>query len=450
MGNANMRAHQNSHVSQGRGGADLDREIDADEIAALERAGEPDMPAGAGRGRAAKVAALAIPPAPTRVAARVLPAPSPASAIIMATGSDTAVVARKGRGAVTNPPNRFDAQQPAVFDDGWGTLEADFADLPPLPTTLLRDSTRTVISYNQSPDIGFDRAVNPYRGCEHGCVYCFARPTHAYLGFSPGLDFETKLLYKPEVGELLERELRKPGYVPRPIALGTNTDPYQPVERTLKLTRTILGVLDRFNHPVTIVTKSALVLRDIDILAPMAQRNLVRVCLSVTTLDNALARRMEPRAAAPMRRIQAIEALTRAGIPAGVMAAPMIPGLNDAEMERILELSAQAGARTGGYILLRLPHELKQMFEDWLSAHFPDRAARVLDLIRQTRAGALNDAKFGQRFTGTGVYADLLASRFTRAARQWGLDKSEPLDTAAFAVPRDTRQGMAEAQLSLF
>ena len=450
MGNANMRAHQNSHVSQGRGGADLDREIDADEIAALERAGEPDMPAGAGRGRAAKVAALAIPPAPTRVAARVLPAPSPASAIIMATGSDTAVVARKGRGAVTNPPNRFDAQQPAVFDDGWGTLEADFADLPPLPTTLLRDSTRTVISYNQSPDIGFDRAVNPYRGCEHGCVYCFARPTHAYLGFSPGLDFETKLLYKPEVGELLERELRKPGYVPRPIALGTNTDPYQPVERTLKLTRTILGVLDRFNHPVTIVTKSALVLRDIDILAPMAQRNLVRVCLSVTTLDNALARRMEPRAAAPMRRIQAIEALTRAGIPAGVMAAPMIPGLNDAEMERILELSAQAGARTGGYILLRLPHELKQMFEDWLSAHFPDRAARVLELIRQTRAGALNDAKFGQRFTGTGVYAELLASRFTRAARQWGLDKSEPLDTAAFAVPRDTRQGMAEAQLSLF
>ena len=450
-----MRAHQYSPVRPNRGaadlaGADLDREIDADEIAALERAGEPDMPAGAGRSRAAKVAALAIPPAPTRVAARILPAPSPTSTIIMPAGSDTAVVARKGRGAVTNPPNRFDAQQPAVFDDGWGTLEADFADLPPLPTTLLRDSTRTVISYNQSPDIGFDRAVNPYRGCEHGCVYCFARPTHAYLGFSPGLDFETKLLYKPEVGELLERELRKPGYVPRPIALGTNTDPYQPVERTLKLTRTILGVLDRFNHPVTIVTKSALVLRDIDILAPMAQRNLVRVCLSVTTLDNALARRMEPRAAAPMRRIQAIEALTRAGIPAGVMAAPMIPGLNDAEMERILELSAQAGARTGGYILLRLPHELKQMFEDWLSAHFPDRAARVLELIRQTRAGALSDSKFGQRFTGTGVYAELLASRFTRAARQWGMDKAEPLDTSAFAVPRDVRSGMAEAQLSLF
>lgn len=450
-----MRAHQYSPVRPNRGaadlaGADLDREIDADEIAALERAGEPDMPAGAGRSRAAKVAALAIPPAPTRVAARILPAPSPTSTIIMPAGSDTAVVARKGRGAVTNPPNRFDAQQPAVFDDGWGTLEADFADLPPLPTTLLRDSTRTVISYNQSPDIGFDRAVNPYRGCEHGCVYCFARPTHAYLGFSPGLDFETKLLYKPEVGELLERELRKSGYVPRPIALGTNTDPYQPVERTLKLTRTILGVLDRFNHPVTIVTKSALVLRDIDILAPMAQRNLVRVCLSVTTLDNALARRMEPRAAAPMRRIQAIEALTRAGIPAGVMAAPMIPGLNDAEMERILELSAQAGARTGGYILLRLPHELKQMFEDWLAAHFPDRAARVLELIRQTRAGALSDSKFGQRFTGTGVYAELLASRFTRAARQWGMDKAEPLDTAAFAVPRDVRSGMAEAQLSLF
>ncbi|MCC6718965.1 MAG: PA0069 family radical SAM protein [Acetobacteraceae bacterium] len=413
------------------------------------------MPPPAGRGRAARAAALAIPPPPARSAARSLPARSAARSMVVppvaiAPGSDTAVVARKGRGAVTNPPNRFDAQAPAVFDDGWGTMAADFADLPPLPTTLLRDSTRTVMSYNQSPDIGFDRAINPYRGCEHGCVYCFARPTHAYLGFSPGLDFETKLVYKPEVADLLARELRKPGYVPRPVALGTNTDPYQPVERTLKLTRAILGVLDRFNHPVTIVTKSALVLRDIDLLAPMAQRNLVRVCLSVTTLDNALARRMEPRAAAPMRRIQAIGELTRAGIPAGVMAAPMIPGLNDAELERILETAARAGARTGGYILLRLPHELKQMFEDWLAAHFPDRAARVLDLIRQTRAGALNEAKYGQRLTGTGVYADLLARRFARAARQWGLDRAEPLDTAAFAPPPEARAGMAEAQMSLF
>jgi DNA repair photolyase len=438
------------HVTSGD---DLAREIDRDEIAALDRAGEPDMPAGGRRARSA--AALVIPPPPTRAAApkpvNGLPAkPQHAPVVAMDAESDTAVVARKGRGAVTNPPNRFDAQQPAVFDDGWGTMVADFADLPPLPTTLLRDSTKSVIAYNQSPDLGFDRSVNPYRGCEHGCVYCFARPTHAYLGYSPGLDFETKLIYKPEVAELLERELRKPGYVPRPIALGTNTDPYQPVERTLKLTRAILGVLDRFNHPVTIVTKSAMVLRDLDLLVPMAKRNLVRVCLSVTTLDNELARRMEPRAAAPMRRIQAIQELTRAGVSASVMAAPMIPGLNDAEMERILEMSARAGARSGGYILLRLPHELKQMFEDWLNAHFPDRAARVLDLIRQTRAGALNDVKYGQRFTGTGVYADLLARRFARAARQWGLEKTEPLDTGAFAPPPDARQGMAEAQMSLF
>lgn len=449
-----MRGHQHHQTGQAPG-EDLAREIDPDEIAALDRAGEPDLPVGM-RTRAAKAAALVIPPPPSRVAPRPLaqrPLAKPPVAVVAITmdaGSDTPVAARKGRGAVTNPPNRFDAQTPAVFDDGWGTLAADFADLPPLPTSLLRDTTRSAIAYNQSPDLGFDRSVNPYRGCEHGCVYCFARPTHAYLGYSPGLDFETKLVYKPEAAELLERELRKPGYVPRPIALGTNTDPYQPIERTLKLTRTILAVLDRFNHPVTIVTKSALVLRDLDLLVPMAQRNLVRVCLSVTTLDNTLARRMEPRAAAPMRRIQAIEELTRAGVPAGVMAAPMIPGLNDAELEKILEVSARAGARSGGYILLRLPHELKQMFEDWLGAHFPDRAARVLELIRETRAGALNDVKFGQRFTGTGVYADLLARRFARAAKQWGLETSEPLDTTAFAPPADIKKGMAEAQMSLF
>jgi len=455
MGNTNMRGHQN-HLASREAGEDLAREIDPDEIAALDRAGEPDLPAGM-RTRVSKAAALVIPPPPppSRLAPRVAPRspakPLAAAAVIsINTESDTPVVARKGRGAVTNPPDRFDAQQPAVFDDGWGTLAADFADLPPLPTSLLRDTTRSAIAYNQSPDLGFDRSVNPYRGCEHGCVYCFARPTHAYLGYSPGLDFETKLVYKPDVAELLEKELRKPGYVPRPIALGTNTDPYQPIERTLKLTRTILGVLDRFNHPVTIVTKSALVLRDLDLLVPMARRNLVRVCLSVTTLDNALARRMEPRAAAPMRRIQAIEELTRAGVPTGVMAAPMIPGLNDSELEKILELCAQAGARSAGYILLRLPHELKQMFEDWLGAHFPDRAARVLELIRETRAGALNDAKYGQRFTGTGVYADLLTRRFARAARQWGLEKTEPLDTGAFAPPADMRKGLAEAQLSLF
>lgn len=442
-----MRTQDSGHGG-GHCGEDLAREIDLHEMAALDRAGEPEPPPGAGPAWRAKAAALVIPPPPSRVA--VASPRKMAASPAAPTESDTPVVVRKGRGAVTNPPNRFDARQPAAFDDGWGTMAADFADLPPLPTTLMRDTTRTVISYNQSADIGFDRGINPYRGCEHGCVYCYARPTHAYLGYSPGLDFETKLVYKPEVAELLEKELRKPGYVPRPIALGTNTDPYQPVERTLKLTRAILGVLDRFNHPVTIVTKSAGVLRDLDILVPMAQRNLVRVCLSVTTLDPALARRMEPRAATPARRLQAIQELTQAGVPAGVMAAPMIPGLNDAEMERILELAARAGARTAGYVLLRLPHELKQMFEDWLNQHFPDRAARVLDLIRQTRAGALYDAKLGQRFSGTGVYADLLARRFARAARQWGLEGDEGLDCTAFAPPPGARKGMAEAQLSLF
>ncbi|MBN8890143.1 MAG: DNA repair photolyase [Acetobacteraceae bacterium SCN 69-10] len=357
---------------------------------------------------------------------------------------------RKGRGAVTNPPNRFEPTAAAPFDDGWETLAADLADLPPLPTTLTKDSSRTVISWNQSPDIGFDRAVNPYRGCEHGCVYCYARPSHAYLGYSPGLDFETKLTFKPDVAELLEKELRKSGYVARPIALGSNTDPYQPVERTLKLTRSVLEVMERFGHPVTIVTKSAGVLRDVDILQTLARRNLVRVHLSVTTLDPALARVMEPRAATPARRLQAIAELTRAGIPAGVLAAPMIPALNDAELEKILEAASRAGASWAGYVLLRLPHELKQIFEDWLHAHFPDRASHVLDLVRQTRAGALNDAKFGQRFSGTGVYADLLASRFQRAARQWGLEERKPLDCSHFAPPPDGRTSAARAQLSLF
>jgi DNA repair photolyase len=359
-------------------------------------------------------------------------------------------LARRGRGATLNPKVRFDAQGASPFDDGWDTLEA-FAELPPLPTTLTRDASRSAISWNTSPDIGFDRAVNPYRGCEHGCIYCYARPTHAYLGLSPGLDFETKLIFKPDVAELLEKELRKPGYTARTMTLGSNTDPYQPVERTLKLTRSVLEVLDRFNHPVGIVTKSAGVLRDLDILSSMAARKLVRVYLSVTTLDDRLARTMEPRAAAPPRRLQAIAELTRAGVPTGVLAAPMIPGLNDAEMERILEASARAGARHAGYVLLRLPHELRQMFEDWLQTHMPDRAAHVLSLIRETRSGALSDARFHHRFSGQGVYADLLLRRFARAARQWGLDEArEGLDCTRFAVPQPAGRGMAEAQMSLF
>ncbi len=355
--------------------------------------------------------------------------------------------ARRGRGAVTNPAPRFDARETEPFDDGWSTLES-FADLPPLPTTLTRDASKSVIAWNTSPDLGFDRAVNPYRGCEHGCVYCYARPSHAYLGYSPGLDFETRLVFKPDVAALLDKELRKPGYVAKPLALGSNTDPYQPVERTLKLTRAVLEVLERFNHPLSIVTKSAGVLRDLDILQRMASRKLVRVWVSVTTLDATLARRMEPRAATPERRLGAIGGLAAAGVPVGVLAAPMIPGLNDAELERILERAAKAGAQHGGYVLLRLPHELRQMFEAWLGTHYPDRARHVLALIRETRAGALNDARFHDRFVGQGAYADLLAQRFERAARKYGLAGRDGLETGLFAVPGAERA--VEAQLALF
>ncbi len=361
----------------------------------------------------------------------------------------TPSLARKGRGATLNPSVRFDRRHAAPFDDGWETLAAEFSDLPPLPTTLTRDASRSVISWNNSPDLGFDRAVNPYRGCEHGCIYCYARPTHAYLGYSPGLDFETKLIFKPDVAELLEAALRKPGYVARTLALGSNTDPYQPVERTLKLTRSVLEVLERFNHPVSIVTKSAGVLRDLDILRRLSERRLVRVYVSVTTLEAGIARRMEPRAATPARRLQAVAELARAGVPVGVLAAPMIPGLNDCEMEKILEACSRAGARHAGYVLLRLPHELREMFEAWLATQFPDRAKHVLSLIRQTRAGSLNDSRFHHRFGGNGVYADLLLRRFTRAAREWGLDESrEGLDAMSFAVPGAS--AASDRQMSLF
>jgi DNA repair photolyase len=351
---------------------------------------------------------------------------------------------RKGRGAISNPACRFDRTHTEPVDDGWGTLAEDLADPPPLHTTLTRDATRSIIAWNDSPDIGFDRAVNPYRGCEHGCIYCYARPSHAYLGLSPGLDFETRLLFKPEAASLLAKEIAKPGYVVRPIALGSNTDPYQPVERQLRITRSILEVLAEAAHPCIIVTKSALVLRDLDLLTDMASRRLVRVCISVTTLDRRLARVMEPRAATPARRLQAIEALARAGVPTGVLAAPMIPGLNDAEMESILAAAARAGATAGSYVLLRLPHELRALFTEWLQAHYPERAAHVLSLIRQTRGGALNDPRFGSRFSGVGVYADMLAKRFAIAARRFGLDEPVAgLDCRHFAPPRrhtDARQ----------
>ncbi len=353
-------------------------------------------------------------------------------------------LARHGRGAVTNPAVRYDRQSAETFDDGWSFL-SDPAELPPLRTTLHRDASKSAISWNDSPDLGFDRALNPYRGCEHGCIYCYARPSHAYLGYSPGLEFETEIVYKPDIAALLERELAKPSYEPRSLALGSNTDPYQPVERTMRLTRSVLEVLDRCNHPVTIVTKSANVVRDIDVLARMAQRRLVRVCISVTTLDPVLARHMEPRASSPAVRLRAIAALAEAGIPTGVLAAPMIPGLTDPELERIIEAGHKAGARTANYILIRLPLELREMFAAWLQEHVPDRARRVLALIRETRAGALNDSRFHDRFRGSGPHADLLRQRFDRLRRRHGLEERLPLDTSSFRRP-----SAVAGQLTLF
>jgi DNA repair photolyase len=350
----------------------------------------------------------------------------------------------KGRGTALNPAVRFDAQSRDAFYDGWDVED----DTPPPQTTLMRDSTRSIITRNDSPDLGFDRSINPYRGCEHGCIYCFARPTHAYLGLSPGLDFETKIVFKPEAAALLEKELSKPGYEPRPIILGSNTDPYQPVERTLKITRALLEVLEKFNHPVAIVSKSAGMLRDVDILSRMAKQNLVRIHLSITTLDAGLARAMEPRAASPSRRLAAITALTQAGIPTGVLAAPMIPGLNDAELEHIIEAAARAGATTAGITLLRLPLELTELFTNWLNTHLPERAGHVLSLIRQMRGGKLNDPQFHTRFAGSGPYAELLAKRFSRAARQHGLNTERfALDTTKFAAPNAVKE---IKQLSLF
>ena len=364
--------------------------------------------------------------------------------------------ARKGRGAISNPPVRYDSQTSVAIDDGWGSADErdpvkvnphpDDEEPPRLATTLTRDASRTVIARNTSPDVPFDRSINPYRGCEHGCVYCFARPTHAYLGLSPGLDFETKLLFKPDAPALLRQELSKRGYRCDVIAMGTNTDPYQPVERELKLMRRILEVLAEFNHPVGIVTKSALVTRDIDILAPMAKKNLVQVFLSVTTLDRHLANIMEPRASTPTRRVAAIRTLNDAGVPCGVMAAPMIPAINDHEMEAILEAAHQAGALRAGYTVLRLPLEIAQLFEEWLREHFPDRADRVLSLVKQMRGGKLYDSDWSQRMTGTGTLAQLIRQRFDLMVKKYEFNKFRyQLDTTQFRVPeslsaKDTRQ----------
>lgn len=346
-----------------------------------------------------------------------------------------------GRGAPGNPDNRFHALGSEAFDDGWEALDGPQA----LPTELFADKSRSVITYNRSPDIPFDRSINPYRGCEHGCVYCFARPTHAYLDFSPGLDFETRIVYKPEAAVLLRKELARKAYRCQPIALGVNTDAYQPAERKLGITRALLKVLHDHCHPVGIVTKSALVERDIDILAAMAKQRLVHVMVSVTTLNKQLARALEPRAAAPHRRLETISRLTQAGIPVGVLVAPVIPFLNDSDIESILERVRQAGALTAGYVMIRLPHEVKDLFRDWLNCHQPDKAEHVMNRIRDLRGGRENDAAFGRRMTGTGVFADLIRQRFAAASRRLQFPGMPEFDCGLFAPPRE-----APPQLPLF
>lgn len=358
---------------------------------------------------------------------RTAPVPSPAP--------------RRGRGAVTNPPPRHEPVHAEAFEDGW-ELDAP----APLETEVMLERPRTIITRNDSPDIAFDRSVNPYRGCEHGCAYCFARPSHAYLGLSSGLDFETKLTARPSAPELLARELAAPGYRPATIALGSNTDPYQPVERRFRITRGVLDVLRQHNHPVGIVTKSGLVTRDLDLLTAMADRQLAKVAISLGTLDPELARRMEPRAPTPAKRLATIRVLAEAGIPVSVLVAPVVPGLNDHEIEEICQAASAAGAREAGYGLLRLPHDLKAVMRDWLTAHYPDRAARVLSLVEDTRGGRLNDSAFGQRQTGAGPYAWMIGRRFEAACARFGLNRRRlDLRTDLFAVP-----GRELGQLTLF
>jgi DNA repair photolyase len=346
----------------------------------------------------------------------------------------------KGRGALSNDSGRFEPHSRVLLDDGWSTDEVRSS----LKTQVLKDASRTIITRNKSPDISFDQSINPYKGCEHGCIYCFARPTHAWLGLSPGADFETRIFAKPNAAELLERELSAPGYVPKVIAMGTNTDPYQPIERDMRITRSILEVLFKFRHPVGIVTKSALVLRDLDILKPMAEMGLAKVALSVTTLDRSLARAMEPRATTPLRRLDAIRALRDAGIPAGVMFAPVIPALNDDEMESVLIAAAEAGAQSAGYVLFRLPLEIKDLFREWLAANEPGRAGHVMSLIRQMRGGKDYDSQWHTRMKGTGVYADMIAQRFHLAVKRLSLNREQiPLVLNRFKRPPQLGEQLA-------
>ncbi|MDB5552379.1 MAG: hypothetical protein JWL86_2363 [Rhizobium sp.] len=342
-----------------------------------------------------------------------------ADSLLKESGLRIEIDRRRGRGAGLNPSGRFEPQEREVLDDGWQTFET----LEPFKTEVQVERPRAIITRNDSPDIPFDRSINPYRGCEHGCIYCFARPTHAYMGLSPGLDFESKLFAKPDAAKLLERELSKPGYKPRTIAIGTNTDPYQPIEKEWRIMRQILEVLAAANHPVAIVTKSALIMRDIDILAKMAEKGLARAALSVTTMDRKLARLMEPRASTPVKRLEAIRAMSEAGIPTAVMASPMIPALNDHELERILDAGAAAGAKEASYVLLRLPLEVSPLFRDWLLRHYPDRYRHVMSLVRSMRGGKDYDAEFGKRMKGTGPYAWQISRRFELAAKKYGLTR---------------------------
>ncbi|HYW05213.1 MAG TPA: PA0069 family radical SAM protein [Gammaproteobacteria bacterium] len=338
---------------------------------------------------------------------------------------------RKGRGAASNRDSRYHLLRHESFDDGWPPGE----EPEPLRTRLERDTSRSIINRVRSPDLPFDRTINPYRGCEHGCIYCYARPSHARLGYSPGLDFESRIVCKPDAAALLREELARPGYVCRPIALGGNTDIYQPVERRLGITRSLLEVLREHCHPLTLVTKSALVLRDVDLLSEMAERALCQVMISVTTLDHGLARRMEPRAAAPARRLEVIRRLAAAGIPVGVLVAPVIPVLTDPEMESVLARAREAGASFAGYTLLRLPGEVAELFPEWLSHHRPGQAAHVMNAIRDTRGGRDSDSAFGRRMRGTGPLADAIAQRFRLAHARSRFVSAPPLDTEAFRVP---------------
>jgi len=348
-----------------------------------------------------------------------------------------------GRGARSNATARYESQVRETFDDGWGAGDAEPAKLT---TTVTPEKARVIITRNDSPDVAFSASINPYRGCEHGCIYCYARPAHAYMGLSPGLDFESKLFFKPESAALLERELSSPRYRPEIIHIGGNTDPYQPQERRLRVTRQIIEVLARFNHPFSVISKSALILRDLDLLAPLAQRRLVRVAISITTLDRKLARSMEPRAATPGKRIETVRRLSEAGVPVLVMFAPCIPGLNDHEMESVLERAAAAGARGAGYVALRLPMEISTLFREWLESDHPDRARRVMSLVRQMRGGKDYDSQWGTRMKGEGPIAELMARRFAVAKTRYGLSgRLGELDLGQFGPP-----AKAGDQLRLF